>query len=304
MTQPESISKRVTKKEIFEQTILKNVERKGKIIDQVQFIDKVPLFSWVDLNPTELCNRRCVFCPRKDDTFYPNQNLHVDLALARKIASELSEYKYRGGVNLCGYGEPLQHPDIVGLVKVFGQNIHTEMVTNGDKLQKELVQRLFGAGLDVLLVSLYDGPYQIDYFKEMFASAGIGEKQYVLRDRWYSVEEDYGVKLTNRAGSVQTGNQSRVENARPCYYTHYSLQIDWNGDVMLCPQDFNKKIKFGNVYAKSMLEIWTSRNARKYREMLGKGYRGIYPCNNCNVNGTLHGSKHCKEWVALYERHK
>ena len=80
MTQPESISKRVTKKEIFEQTILKNVERKGKIIDQVQFIDKVPLFSWVDLNPTELCNRRCVFCPRKDDTFYPNQNLHVDLA--------------------------------------------------------------------------------------------------------------------------------------------------------------------------------------------------------------------------------
>ena len=98
----------------------------------------------------------------------------------------------------------MQHPDIVGLVKVFGQNIHTEMVTNGDKLQKELVQRLFDAGLDVLLVSLYDGPYQIDYFKEMFASAGIGEKQYILRDRWYSVEEDYGVKLTNRAGSVQT----------------------------------------------------------------------------------------------------
>ncbi len=304
MTPPQPISKRETKEEIFEQTILKNVERKGKFIDQIQHVDNIPLFSWIDLNPTELCNRRCVFCPRKDDTFYPNQNLHVDLALARKIASELHEYKYRGGLNLCGYGDPLLHPDIVGLVKVFGRDIHTEMVTNGDKLHKELAQKLFDAGLDVLLVSLYDGPYQIDYFKELFASAGIEENQYILRDRWYSVEEDYGVKLTNRAGSVQAGNQARVENARPCYYTHYSLQIDWNGDVMLCAQDFNKKIKFGNLYAKSMLEIWTSRNARKYREMLGKGYRGIYPCINCNVNGTLHGSKHCEEWVALYERYK
>ena len=294
----------VKKQEIFDLTIQKNLDRKAAFIDQVQLVGDTPLYSWIDLNPTELCNRRCAFCPREDTSFYPNQNLHLDLELAAKIAAELRAVDYRGGLNFCGYGEPLMHPDIVGLVQIFGTDIHTEMVTNGDKLHKELVRELFAAGLDVLLVSLYDGPYQIDSFRDMFESVGLHEGQYLLRDRWYSIEEDYGVKLTNRAGSVQNGNQAEVERARPCFYTHYGLQVDWNGDVMLCAQDFNKKIKFGTLYASSMFDIWSSRNMRKYREMLGKGFRGIYPCNNCNVNGTLHGAQHCEEWISKYEGQK
>lgn len=286
--------------EIFNLTIKKNLERKSAYIDQVQLVEERPLFSWIDLNPTELCNRRCTFCPRTDPSFYPNQNLHLDLGLARKIADELRGYDYRGAINLCGYGEPLLHPDIVGVVEIIGKGNHLEMVTNGDKLNKQLALDMFNAGLDVLVVSLYDGPYQVEMYEDMFAEIGIKPGQYILRDRWYGIEEDYGVKLTNRAGTVQSGNQPVVVNDRPCFYTHYSLQIDWNGDVMLCAQDFNKKVKFGNLYAKTMIQIWHSREVRKFREMLGKGFRGITPCCNCNVNGTLHGEKHWKEWVELY----
>jgi len=293
-----------TKEEIFEQTIMKNIRRKSKYIDNVQIYDGVPLFSWIDINPTELCNRKCEFCPRKDPAAYPNQNLNMQVQLAMKIADELREYKYKGGVMLCGYGEPLLNSEIVKLVGAFGKEIHTELATNGDKLNESLLRELFSAGLGVLLVSMYDGPYQIDYFEEMFAKADLKKEQYVLRDRWYSINEDYGVKLTNRAGTVKDGNQPAVDEKKPCYYTHYSLQIDWNGDVMLCPQDFNKKIKFGNLYAESLWDVWRSKNIDKYRKILGKGYRAIYPCNNCNVNGTLHGKNHAEVWNEIYARSK
>ena len=33
----------------------------------------------VELNVTELCNRRCVFCPRGDRQTYPNRNLIMPL---------------------------------------------------------------------------------------------------------------------------------------------------------------------------------------------------------------------------------
>ena len=290
-----------TKEEIFEQSIMTNIQRKSKYIDTVYMWDGLPLFSWIDINPTELCNRKCEFCPRKDPVDYPNQNLNMDVRLAQKIADELREYDYKGGLMLCGYGEPLLNNNITELVGVFGKDIHTELATNGDKLCTSLVNELLSAGLDVILVSMYDGPYQVDYFEEMFAKVGLKKERYVLRDRWYGVEEDYGVKLTNRAGTVKEGNQEIIDEKRPCYYLHYSLQIDWNGDAVLCTQDYNKKIKSGNVYAQSLMDIWKSRNINKFRKVLGRGYRTMYPCNRCNVNGTLHGKNHAQIWDEIYK---
>ena len=34
-------------------------------------INGSPAFSWIDINVTELCNRKCIFCRRIDDDFYP-----------------------------------------------------------------------------------------------------------------------------------------------------------------------------------------------------------------------------------------
>lgn len=284
------------KEEIFKHTILTNIKRKSKYVDQVQMYDGIPLFSWIDINVTELCNRKCEFCPRIDATNYPNQNLNMTVSLAQRIASELKDLNFAGGVIFSGHSEPILNKDILGIVASFGSGVHTEMVTNGDKLSVQLIKDLFSAGLGVLLVSMYDGPFQIEYFSKMFADASIDEGFYVLRDRWYTIEEDYGVKLTNRAGSVTTGHQQEIEESRPCYYTHYSMQLDWNGDVLLCVQDFSKKIRLGNLYQRSLVEIWQSPNMNKYRKTLGRGFRAMYPCSQCNVNGTLHGNNHLRAW--------
>jgi len=51
------------KEEIFETTIMKNINRKSIFVDNVDLLDRMPLFSWIDINVTELCNRTCVFLP-------------------------------------------------------------------------------------------------------------------------------------------------------------------------------------------------------------------------------------------------
>jgi radical SAM protein with 4Fe4S-binding SPASM domain len=272
-----------------------NLQRKSVYIDQVTFHDGKPLFSWIDINLTELCNRKCLFCPREDESKYPNQALHMSSQLITKIANELKAINYTGSIVLSGFSEPLLHPDIHTLVNEF-KEIRLEMVTNGDLLTSEKIQTLVNNGIDLFAISMYDGPHQVEHFNTMFAKANIPKEYYILRDRWHSDEDEFGLKLTNRAGTVLVGNQEPVDITKPCYYTHYSMTIDWNGDVLLCVQDWNKKIKFGNLYQDSLIDIWHKQLFNKYRNHLGNGDRSLTPCNQCNTDGTLHGFNHVNEW--------
>ena len=281
-----------------------NIKRKSLFLDEVVLHKGVPLFSFIDINPTELCNRTCIFCPRHDPKIYPNQDLHMELNVAHKIREQLEELNWNGSINICGNGEPLLHKDITGLVGAFGKNIHTEIVTNGDKLSVELIDELFENGLDYLIVSMYDGPEQIELFNNLFDSCGINNNQYSLRDRWYDESEDYGLLYTNRAGNIgfehlsDVAKNKLIESGKSaCFYTHYSMMIDWDGDALLCCQDmYNRTIKFGNVKNKKLIDIWKDAKLMEFRNKLKKGERSLSPCSNCNANGQIFGSNHAKKW--------
>lgn len=280
-----------------------NLERKARVIDRVQMVGGKPFASWIDISPTELCNRSagshkaCVFCPRIDPAVYPNQRLHMPLALAQKIGDELRALKYEGAVVLCGFGEPLLHPQIVELCeRLCGPRL--EIVTNGDRLSVPMIRALALGGVDYFVVSMYDGPHQVAKFHEMFADAGISPESYILRDRWQGVDEDFGLKLTNRGGTIDVGHQAPVDVNAACHYPAYSATIDWSGNFLLCVQDWTKKICYGNVASQSLLEIWNSPAMHKRRMKLIKGQRVDAPCSNCNACGTLHGASHAAAWSA------
>jgi uncharacterized Fe-S cluster-containing radical SAM superfamily enzyme len=194
-----------------------NLRRKSAFVDQVQLHEGVPLFSWVDLSLTELCNRSgpataghkaCVFCPRIDPAFYPNQNLNMSMELVDKIMTELTELRYKGTIVLCGYGEPLLHPEIGQIVRRLKNCVgcRVEIVTNGDFLGPEKIRMLLDQGLDYFVVSLYDGPHQLEKLNHAFRDAGVlgtaCEETYLLRDRWHTEADQFGLKLTNRAGTA------------------------------------------------------------------------------------------------------
>lgn len=292
------IFQKVSSLDVTEKTKL-NILRKSDFVDRVQLDPSgAPLFSWIDISLTELCNRVCVFCPRADKDFYPNQNLNFSVGLAEKLAKELRSLNYEGGVVFCGYGEPLLHPDLAGILEAF-RGIHTEIVTNGDRLTPQRIVDLFSSGLSFLCVSMYDGPHQVEIFEEMMRTAGVDRERYILRDRWHTEEDSFGLKLTNRSGVMSYGPDPKDFRARPCFYPAYSMAIDWNGDVMLCVQDWNKKMKFGNIACESVFDIWRSVRLHKARTRLMNSDRSAAPCNACNADGTVHGFNHVNDWMRV-----
>jgi radical SAM protein with 4Fe4S-binding SPASM domain len=281
-----------------------NLVRKAEYADHVQLLpDGTPLPSWIDISVTELCNRSagspkaCAFCPRINPEIYPNQKLHMDVRLATKIADELHALEYEAAVIFCGFGEPLLHPHLEEIVRPF-KGLRVEVVTNGDRLTSERICKLFCSGVSYMAVSMYDGPHQIEHFDDMFIDAGCSYNEFILRDRWHGPEADYGLKLTNRAGTIDAGNQQPVGTDTKCFYPSYSMAIDWNGDVLLCVQDWNKRLKFGNLGTSSLVECWVSTALHKRRMQLQKGDRTASPCNSCNAEGTCHGAAHVQAWNA------
>lgn len=276
---------------------LANIMRKSAFVDAVQLQDGRPLFSLIELSVTELCNRTCAFCPRRDPAEYPNQPLHMSVGMARKLGDELRSIVYRGAVVICGFGEPLLHPRLEEIVAAF--DCRVEIVTSGDRLTVDKTRRLAEAGCDFFAVSAYDGPHQAGPFHAVFREAGIDQGGYIIRDRWQGEDENFGLSmLTNRAGVVDVGRQRAIDSSQPCFYPSYQMMIDWNGDVLLCPQDWVKRVKFGNVQMMSLMEVWASAAMHKRRMRLTKGREGLSPCEGCNSCGTMHGANHVKAWQA------
>ena len=143
---------------------------------------------------------------------------------------------------------------------------------------------------------------QIEKFKSMTKQANVPEDLVILRDRWYDKYNDFGVKLTNRAGTIETGDQEKIGKYKNCFYPTYQLLIDWNGNVYLCPQDWQRKVSMGNVMQETIFNIWTGKTLTSFRKNLLAGNRCSNPCSDCNADGTLLGKNHAKKWEQIYNK--
>ena len=218
------------------------------------------------------------------------------MPLINKLTKDLKDIGFKGSVTLCGYGEPLLHKEIFKISKKLAEAAFVEIVTNGDVLTKKTISNLYNSNVNKLLISMYDGPEQIEKFKKMTKDSGVPSDFVILRDRWYDEKKDYGIKLTNRTGTIDIGKQDQVNNFTYCYYPSYSVLIDWDGNFYLCPQDWQRRISMGNIMQSSFFEIWTDKIITKYIKNLLEGNRCDNPCKSCNAEGTVLGKQHAKAW--------
>ena len=283
-------------------TIKKNLKRRSTIIEKdLKFINDVPLPKWIELSLIDVCNRSCSFCPKSDDSVAPDTFNKMGRVLIDKLTSDLIKMNYSGTIALCGYGEPLLHKDILYITEKLSSASSVEIITNGDPLTSKLLKKIYNAKAHRVLVSMYDGPEQIKKFKKIIESSGVPEEFVILRDRWYKEEKDFGVKLTNRAGTVKIGNQVDIKINAKCFYPSYQMLIDWNGDIFLCPQDWQRKVAMGNLMQEEVFDVWTGKSFTQYRKKLLQGDRSTSPCNSCNANGCMLGAAHATSWRKKYK---
>ena len=281
------------------ETILKNINRKKPILNRdPQFFKNIPLPSWIELSLIDVCNRACTFCPKSDDSIAPNTHQKMTLTLIDKLIYDLKKINFEGAFCLCGYGEPMLHKEFYEIINKLGVIGGVEIITNGDLVNKKTLLKLYKSKATKLIISLYDGPEQVEKFKSLIKELEIPEDFVILRDRWYSDKIDYGVKLTNRVGTVNVGNQPEIKNFSnsKCFYTAYQMLIDWNGDVFLCPQDWQRRQTMGNIMQSDIFDIWKGPILSKYRRKLLNGQRTLSPCNQCNADGMVYGNSHYNAW--------
>ena len=293
-----------------------NIQRKGQALEDHRGAHQAasgaeavppPFFSLMEFNLSGLCNRKCVFCPRVDPSVYPNVNEHIPIELYEKIMGELAEVDYDGMILYSAFGEPLLYKNIETILEMskrYLPNVRMETVTDGDFVTPDKLRALFGAGLDTLLISMYDGPEQEGKFQAMIDEVGLTEKQVVLRKRWLPPEEHYGITLSNRSGMVQIPvlgvGTLKEPLKRACFYPFYQVLVDYDGAVLLCPHDWGKKLIVGNLNDSTIHELWNGPVLRRVRRNLANEDRNFGPCSGCDVEGTYMGRPHFEQWMEHY----
>ena len=268
----------------------------------------VPLPSLVEVSVTGTCNRSCIFCPHSDSDF-PDVKKFIAPSLMDKMTRHLNEIGFRGVMLFSGFGEPLLDKKIASHIATARKNMpdaKIELITNGDPLKKTKMHDLFESGLSTLLISVYDGKDEAEAFDKYCREAGLRDDQFVIRHRYLPPEEDFGITLSNRGGAMQSAEFSIASPdeplKQPCYYPHYMMMVDYEGDVMLCPHDWYKKKIVGNLVKQDLADVWVSAQMNEIRERLAAGNRCGSPCDVCTAQGTLIGEKHMQAWQA-FARH-
>ena len=290
-----------------------NIPNKSKKSDEVfQLIENsdYPLPSEVEISESGTCNRSCSFCPRSDPE-YPDIKKFISNFLHNKLISELSDLNFAGTLRYSGFVEPLLDKNIFNLVKNARMKLpksNIEMVTNGDVLNDERLIKLYESGLTKLLISIYDGPEDVEKFQLMMDKNKIPSNKYFLRHRYLPPEQDFGITMSNRAGLMKNAEHSiaplNKTLEKPCYYPSYTFFLDYNGDVLMCPHDWGKKNILGNLEKQSFKEIWLSSIALLTRKGLIKADRNFSPCDVCDVSGDLIGKKHAHKWQEYFDRNE
>ena len=185
--------------------------------------------------------------------------------------------------------------NLIGMTNAYLPKSNIEMVTNGDPLNLKRLKKLFLQGLSKILISVYDSEEDAIKFEKMCKDAGLNQEQYIIRRRYLPESQDFGITLSNRAGSMKNAEYKikPLDKAfnNPCYIPSYTFFLDYQGDVLMCPHDWGKKVILGNLNKEKFKEIWFKKKSMNYRKMLTNANRNFKPCNVCDVEGTFMGKK-------------
>ena len=279
-----------------------NIQNKSKTVkEKIQFFQyknkTLPLPTEIEISESGTCNRTCSFCPRSSPNFEDKKEF-ISNILHEKLCLELKELNYKGTIRYSGFVEPLLDKNIfklLGMARNYLPNVNLEMVTNGDPLNLERLKNLFKSGLNKILISVYDGKEDAKKFEELCQKANLIKDQFIVRHRYLSEDEDFGITLSNRSGLMENAEfkikKLKESLKKPCYIPSYTFFLDYQGDVLMCPHDWGKKVILGNLNKENFLDIWFSKKSMAVRKSLNSSNRNFSPCNVCDVEGTFMGEK-------------
>jgi radical SAM protein with 4Fe4S-binding SPASM domain len=262
----------------------------------------------IEIQTTSYCNAQCIACPHKTVSKNLNMgNMNNDLFI--KILNEINnkEILFIPYLN----GEPFLDPlffQRLDLIKKKCPNARIEISTNLSQLSKEKIKKLSNYKIAELRLSVFG--FNKDLHKKMMPGLDwynvkknldflVGNKKIRkniekiglvmlefpgIKEEEFNLARDFCKKhdiefnlwgFLDRAGNVDKySNKINNKKVKGCSQNRpiERLHVDFEGNVILCCQDWKREYILGNVNDASILEIWNSKKFNKIREDIsGKG---------------------------------
>jgi len=278
------------------------------------------IISWdfpiyLHLEPTNLCNLRCSFCPNAQNKEIKKQ--YMNLKLYRKIIDEYAKYKRLLLLLLHKDGEPLLHPDLPEMIRYAKDRQAAKIVhfaTNGILLNENKSREVIDSGLDDIVISI-DAVKKstflklkgVDKLEEVESNVTnfiktrnkLKSKKPFVRVKMIDMEETHSevslfqkkwervadkveiTRLCNWPQLETVGKNTTSSTSRyPCTILWYSPAINSDGRVSACCFDGDKKRIIGDISEDSMFVIWHGKRLQAIRDAHCNGNYGI--CRNCS----------------------
>jgi radical SAM protein with 4Fe4S-binding SPASM domain len=268
----------------------------------------------IQIEPTSVCNFRCVMCYQADKSFSNKSNGfmgHMDIDLFKKIIDEI-EGKIEA-VTLASRGEPTLNPKIIEMVqycknKFLGFKINT----NASLLNENLIKNLLDANFAEIVFSAdaadketyekirINGKYE-KVFKNLELFSQIKKSDFPNSNTLTKISgvkikesqniEEMKTKVGKYVDVVQlvdyTPWESSYDNPvgytnEPCHQLWHRMFVWQDGKANPCDYDYKSKLSKWNVKDNTISEIWNSDEYNDYRSMhINNMRKDLYPCDRC-----------------------
>jgi hypothetical protein len=247
--------------------------------------DKAPRWpDIVQIESTNLCNAKCVFCPR--DEMHRRQGV-MDFDLYRKVVDECAALGITH-VRVHNYGEPFLDKQLVEKVRYAKSKGIAEvgMISNGSLINEDLARGMIDAGLDAINISVdasgkevfeatrlhlkYDDVIQnVRTLARLRNESGRTHPKLILSfvrqnnsaeeanfiKEWTQVADKIHITdLHNWAGTLNAKSDVQF----PCYRLWLTFTVLWDGRVSMCCADFDGRHVFGDLNSQTIAEVWNS----------------------------------------------
>ena len=270
--------------------------------------DEAPLPEIVQIESTNICNAKCVFCPRDD--MERRQGI-MDMALFRKIVDECVELGIEH-VRMHNYGEPFVDRALVEKVRYAKQKGMPQvgMISNGSLITEAAARGMIDAGLDAINISVdasgkdtfektrlglkYDKVIgNVERLLALRDAAGTARPKLILSFVRQNNSEDerafiehWRSERTRFTSPICTTGRGRSNQRSdvnyPCYRPWLTFTALWDGRVSLCCADFDGRTILGDLRTSTIRDIWNSETYRAVRRQhLESGGPDI--CRSCDL---------------------
>jgi radical SAM protein with 4Fe4S-binding SPASM domain len=272
-------------------------------------LDRYP--PCLQIEPSSICNYRCVFCYQRYLQKHPQQNGTMTFQTYKKIIDQI-EGKIQF-ISLASRGEPFLCKDINKMLEYSKSKfISLKINTNAFFLREDNIHAILKGGVNTIVFSVDN----ID--KKAYESMRInGDFDRVVKNikKFHSIKEKYysDSKIITRISGVNMNKSQDIKKMKDfwgslvdqivlVYYCPweniYKLEKNkivksckelwrrifvWhNGDINPCENDFLSLLHMGNVKNDSIRDVWRSSSYEKLRNNhLEKNRIGQVPCNTC-----------------------